>query len=127
MKNNFDDEFKITFENGYVAFLDVLGFKDYVNSKNLKKINTYINKVEKSINYLKMISSKLDIGYIVISDSIIISIKHGVDVPNNIEKLKSLCIAIGVLQSTLITDGILIRGAISSGEVYFNNDKNQEI
>lgn len=124
-----NENFKISFEKGYVAFLDVLGFKNLVYSNNLKKINTYIDRIEKAISYLKNIPAKqeLEIGYIVISDSIIISVKHKENNSDNIERLRNLCIAIGFLQATLAVNDILLRGAISSGDVYFNSEENQVI
>lgn len=127
--SNINQNVQITYEKGYVAFLDVLGFKEMVFSEELDKINLYIDSIEKAINYLKSIQVKqeLEIGYIVISDSIIIYIKHGANRAENIERLRNLCIAIGFLQVTLAVKGIWLRGAISSDDVYFNSEKNQVI
>lgn len=127
--SNTNQNIQITYEKGYVAFLDVLGFKEMVFSKKLDKINLYIDSIEKAINYLKSIPAKqeLEIGYIVISDSIIISVKQKDNRNDNIERLRNLCIAIGFLQVTLAVKGIWLRGAISSDDVYFNSEKNQVI
>lgn len=126
MKNKLRD---INYEERYVAFLDVLGFKDLVKSNKNDKINLYLKTIEKAIDFLKKVKIKnnLELGYIVISDSIIISVKKSTITNENIEILKHLCIAIGFLQSILACNDIWLRGAISSGEAYFNDEKHQVI
>lgn len=123
---------EINYEQSYVAFLDVLGFKELVYSKkdeDKKKLERYFHNIDIAINYLKKIREKehLDIGYIVISDSIIITVKQHSLVNKNIEILQHLCIAIGFLQSMLASNDIWMRGGISSGETFFDKEKNQII
>ena len=63
----------ITYEKSYVAFLDVLGFKNLVFSKSKEdkeKLEKYFGIVNSAIEYLESIPSKKDIGSIIISDSI---------------------------------------------------------
>lgn len=125
--NKFDNE-RIKYEDSYVAFLDVLGFKNLVFSKlkdSKKKLNIYFNILDKVIKYLKKIDEKKEIGYIVISDSIILTITQGTDKSQKINNLRQLCIAISFLQSALSVEDIWIRGAISSGETYFDKINNQ--
>jgi len=128
-----EDKIKpIHYVQSYVAFLDVLGFKELVYSKKVedkKKLEKYFHHIKEFIAYLKIIPIKdsLDIGYIVISDSIIITVKHNESNENNIEILRHLCIAIGVLQSLLSVLDIWLRGGISSGETYFDRINNQII
>lgn len=122
----------IDYVQSYVAFLDVLGFKELVYSKKVedkKKLEEYFHHIEKFINYLKTtpIKSDLDIGYIVISDSIIITVKHSESNDENIKILRHLCIAIGFLQSLLSVLDIWLRGGVSSGETYFDKANNQII
>lgn len=119
----------INYVQSYVAFLDVLGFKELVYSKKEEKLEKYFHHIEKFINYLKItpIKSELDIGYIVISDSIIITVKHGESKEDNIEILRHLCIAISFLQSLLSVLDIWLRGGVSSGETYFDKANNQII
>lgn len=122
----------INYVQSYVAFLDVLGFKELVYSKkdvDKEKLEKYFHHIEKFINYLKTtpIKSDLDIGYIVISDSIIITVKHSVSKEDNIKILRHLCIAIGFLQSLLSVLDIWLRGGVSSGETYFDKANNQII
>jgi hypothetical protein len=119
---------KVDYEKSYVAFLDVLGFKKLVMSKNKKeklKIEQYFGIVNSAIEYLKQIPSKRSIGSIVISDSIILSVPHGEDKKTNINKLRHLCVAIGIIQQHLALKNIWLRGAISSGDTYFNPEKRQ--
>ena len=94
--------------------------------KNQKK---YFHHIKEFITYLKTtpIKSSLDIGYIVISDSIIITVKQTQSNDENIEILRHLCIAIGVLQSLLSVLDIWLKGGISSGETYFNEENHQII
>lgn len=124
-----DNVIEIKYEDSFVAFLDVLGFTNLVKNNETSKINTYLNQIEIAISYLKEVSiiDNIDIGYILISDSIIIYIEKKENVSENIKILKHLCIAIGFLQSYLSYQDIWLRGAISSGEAYFNQEKNQII
>ena len=68
----------IKYVQSYVAFLDVLGFKELVYSKKAedkKKLQEYSNSINNFVNILKEISIKntFNVDYIVISDSIIIT------------------------------------------------------
>ena len=121
----------INYVQSYVAFLDVLGFKELVYGKKAEdkeKLEKYFHHIEEFIIYLKTtpIKSDLDIGYIVISDSIIITVKHCQSNDENIKILRHLCIAIAFLQSLLSVLDIWLRGGISSGETYFD-EKNHQI
>jgi len=89
------------YKNSYVAFLDVLGFKKLVFSKSKEKIEQYFKIIKDEIKSLKAIDSKKDINYIVISDSIIISIEQDEDKNQNINNLRELCIAVGKIQYKL--------------------------
>lgn len=118
----------IKYEKSYVAFLDVLGFKNMVLSKNRKdkhKLEQYFGIVSSAIDYLKKIPSKGDIGSIIISDSVILSVPRGQDNQDNIIKLRNLCVAVGIIQQYLALKDIWLRGAISSGDSYFNSEKGQ--
>lgn len=118
----------IHYEKSYVAFLDVLGFKNLVFSKKQKdklKLNQYFGVVNSAIDYLKEIPSKRKIGSIIISDSVILSVPHGQDKQDNINRLRHLCVAVGIIQQFLALKDIWLRGAISSGDTYFNSDKSQ--
>ncbi|MBU3130556.1 hypothetical protein [Clostridium tagluense] len=118
----------IIYKESYVAFLDVLGFKELVlrdNTENRKRLNQYFNIVNSVINYIRSIDMKKDIGFIVISDSIIMSIHKGNSNVERLDRLRSLCIAVGLIQKRLALIDIWLRGGISSGKAYFNIEKNQ--
>lgn len=106
---------KIKYTNHYVAFVDVLGFKNIL--KNTKLITRYFNIV-KNISenimipeYLK--SFKSEIYSRVTSDSIIWAIPA-----DNIKKLQVLCAWLAHFQSQCAIQGIWIRGGISRGPFY---------
>ncbi len=112
----------------YVAYLDILGFKDLVKSKehkDRKKIYEYFKLIEEITSDLKKIESQKDIGAIIISDSVTLSVPFGAEKDENIYKLRKLCIAIQKIQFKLAEKTIWLRGAISSGEAYFDSKKNQ--
>lgn len=115
------------YKNSYVAFLDVLGFKKLVFSKSeedKKKIENYFEIINDEIDKLKEIQSKEQINYIVISDSIIITVEQNEDKNQNIDNLRQLCIAVGKIQYRLALHNLWLRGGISSGETYIDgNDK----
>jgi len=119
----------ISYSKSFVAFLDILGFKDIVNksrtNEGLKKLNEVFNTINQEIEELKKIPAKKKIGYITISDSIILSIPKSQNNNDNINILRHLCIAIGLIQKNLAMKNIWLRGAISSGDTYFDSKLNQ--
>jgi Neuraminidase (sialidase) len=122
------DDFELNYEKSYVAFLDVLGFKQLVYSKkqeDKEKIELYLKTVSEVLNGFKRIPSKKIIGSIVISDSIILTVPFGDNKTEQIFNLRQLCIAILSLQRKLLVRDIWIRGAISYGDTYFDNVNNQ--
>src|SRR5664280_1584701 len=128
MKINLDAVENISYEKGYVAFLDVLGFKNLVMSKrkdDKHKLEQYFGIVNSAIEYLKELRSKKNIGSIIISDSVILSVPQGQGKQDNINILRHLCVAVGIIQQHLALKDIWLRGAISSGNTYFNAEKSQ--
>jgi hypothetical protein len=128
MKINLNAVENISYEKSYVAFLDVLGFKNLVMSNKKKdkvKLEQYFGIVNSAIEYLKGIPSKKNIRSIIISDSVILSVPHGQNNQENIDKLRHLCVAVGLIQQYLALKNIWLRGAISSGDTYFNSEKGQ--
>ena len=117
----------IVYRRCYVAFLDILGFKDLVFSGKKSTIENYFGIVDAAIQHLKSISNKQDIKYITISDSIILSVEHGKDKNENFKRLQNLCIAVGLIQSSLALKNIWLRGGISSGEAFFDQDEYQVV
>ena len=123
---------EINYKKSYVAFLDVLGFKNLIfstKSEDKDKLEEYFGIVNSAIKYLESIPSKnaIGIGSIVISDSIILSVPFGNSNNDNIERLRHLCVAIALIQHGLAVKDIWIRGAISCGDTYFNKQTHQVI
>lgn len=119
---------EINYKDSYIAFLDVLGFKKLVMkncNENLNKLNEYFEVLEAVILYIREIESKKDIGFTVISDSIIMSIPKSGDLEDQKKSLRSLCIAVGMIQQNLPNRDIWLRGGISFGKAYHNISKNQ--
>lgn len=120
----------LNYEKSYVAFLDVLGFKKLVNSKqtlDVEKIELYLETARKAIDGLKKIPSKINIGSILISDSIILTVPFGANNNENVNNLRQLCIAVLYIQRKLSEHDIWIRGGISCGDTYFDKENNQII
>lgn len=118
-------EANIRYEKSFVAFLDVLGFKQMIKSQDPTQINQYFGIVDSAIKHLKSIPSKKNIDSIVISDSIILSAPCTDSNEYNLERLRQLCIAIGLIQQSLAIKGIWLRGAICYGDTYFDSMNSQ--
>ena len=121
-------EENIIYRKNYVAFLDVLGFKKLVNSsdrEDKKKLDQYFGIVNEAINYLKNINAKQNINSIIVSDSIILTVQYGHNKESNLNRIRHLCIAVGLIQLHLALKNIWLRGAISSGDASFDSAKNQ--
>jgi len=116
----------IHYSKSFVAYLDVLGFKNLVKSNNITALNNYFNIINDELDQLRRIKEKEDIGSIIISDSVILTVPQNVDDKiDNIFRLRQLCIAIGKIQQRLALDNIWIRGAISCGNTFFDSTNNQ--
>lgn len=61
-------------KNKYVAFLDVMGFKDLVNGKQNGRLQEYFNEITSVLNKLRI--DKEDIESLMINDSIILCKSH---------------------------------------------------
>ena len=115
------EEFDISdhFSEKYVAFIDVLGFKDLIYSGNRELRNSKLNEYYTLIfEATESIEKQEELKVIAISDSIII-IADNTDFSFHI-----LLNAVQSLQSYLIHQNIWLRGGISFGEVAFVKEKN---
>ncbi len=118
---------RIEYTECFIAFLDVLGFKKLVFSskpEDQRKIEEYFGLIEEVTSELKEIKAKKGLGSLIISDSVILSMPVEDDILTKIDKFRHLCIAVAKIQSMLAMKGIWLRGAISSGEAYFDPQKN---
>lgn len=122
------EKIKIEYKKGFVAFIDVLGFKDMINNSNQEnndKVENYLNIVNEQ---LKKLDELNNFKSIVISDSIILSMEISEkDIEGNIGTLSLLCNAIKTIQQNLAKNDIWLRGAVSYGDIYFDNERKQVI
>ncbi len=111
------DEIEIQYEDKFVAFVDILGFKNMVINNEIDKITmitrafqerVLINKKDHDINFDK------NVEITSISDSIIISYPAS----DYNGQLLYLLLDLIYIQLNLLSKGILLRGGISFGEVY---------
>lgn len=100
----------------FIAFLDVLGFKELVNKNSFKDLDSYFSKLTDVLFSLRAKSEKID--SVIISDSIILI------APPGLKGFKDLLKAIQTIQSQLLWRKIILRGAVSFGPIYYNDSKN---
>lgn len=102
-------------EKKYVAFLDVLGFKELVYGES-EKLNLYFTTITKALE--DIYSDKPKIDFQLVSDSIILAC------PLTKSDFILLLTAIQTIQARCSIKNIWIRGAISIGNIYFNRNNN---
>lgn len=102
-------------EKKYVAFLDVLGFKELVRTKG-EKLNRYFTTIENAL--IDIQSDKKEITSQLVSDSTILACDF------NSQNLKLLLKAVQTIQARCAIENIWIRGAITIGDIYFNRELN---
>jgi hypothetical protein len=100
----------------YVAFIDVMGFKELVYKGNTDNLESYFSKITMELDGIN--NDKKDIESFLISDSIILI------APDSIYHLRQLLTAIRRIQNALLGRKTLVRGAVSFGEIYYNKDEN---
>lgn len=107
---------KDNLENKFVAFLDVMGFSNLVNGGSIDNLESYFEKITEVLDKLRQ--DKADIKSFLISDSIILI------APSGLSGFIQLLWAIRRIQSAILWRKILLRGAVSYGQVYYNKEKN---
>lgn len=107
---------KKNLHNKYVAFLDVLGFKELVSRRRVDTLETYFTTISETLTVIR--NDKKNIKSLLVSDSIILVS------PDTTEDFKTLLRAIQTIQARLSLKNIWIRGAISFGEIYYNEISN---
>lgn len=120
----------IDYSKYFVAFLDVLGFQKLVFSNNPNdkvKIEDYLMVIKEITSDLEFVKTTQSLKSIIISDSIILSVPFGNAINDALSQLRHLCIAVGKIQFQLALDNIWLRGAISCGDAYFNQEDNQVV
>lgn len=106
---------EIEYKNRLVAFIDVLGFKNLVYSSSTEPINTYYSFL---LSNFQTAVAKRNFDFLLISDSIVIYSN------NDIESLSELIKLISFLQAGLLAKGVIVRGAISHGELFVHKANN---
>lgn len=100
----------------YIAYLDVLGFKELVGKKRLKEVELYFNTIHDTLREIGQKNSSIQ--SILISDSTILI------GPDSKESFKVLLGVVQNIQAKLALKNIWIRGAITFGDVYFDDTLN---
>jgi predicted transport protein len=113
----------IQYKKCYVAFIDILGFKDYVKHNSCEKVYVVLSYLEvEAVASPHGIKSKYgidvqDIKILCISDSVIISIEE--NIPYALEAIIWLCAAFQL--ALLLNARLLMRGGISCGDFYIDS------
>lgn len=105
----------------YVAFLDILGFKNIVNQYSSQKLKNVYDEIRKRVVLLKAGLYEFFIpeetvermNIIIMSDSIIISAQK-----DDVDALYAIILLVATTQYYLLENGILLRGGISKGLFY---------
>lgn len=83
----------------FVAFIDVLGFSDLVNTDNLDNLETYCSSISEILEQIRIKHREL-IKAFLISDSIILMTPYKTDSQNR--SLKSLLLVIQGIQKNYL-------------------------
>jgi hypothetical protein len=102
---------KIKYKESLVAFIDVLAFSDLIFNDDQTKITNYFDYVFS--DFEKVLRSRI-FKYMLISDSIVVS------AGKNHNNLHELTFVLSKIQAQLLSRGILMRGAITFGDLYVN-------
>ncbi|WP_275099906.1 hypothetical protein [Sedimenticola hydrogenitrophicus] len=95
------------------------------SASSKKKIEEYFSLINNVVDGFREVSSKRYIGTLIISDSVILSVRKTDDRKSNIEMLRQLCMAIRTIQYRLALNNIWLRGGVSSGDAYFSASESQ--
>lgn len=113
-------DFELNYDDYYVAFLDVLGFKELVMSENKKaELDKYFNLVSGNIQSVK--DRKKPLKSVLISDSVVLAYPKQ---SGSIDDLRELCFAVARIQYALAVNGFWLRGGLSSGNLSIEQSKN---
>ena len=106
------------YKDCYVAFLDILGFKNMINNKSCSELfevfesikassHTFVNLNDKDMETFKHIE------YTIMSDSVVVYIDANLD-----DALFALLCTCQTIQMDLLNNGILMRGGIARGTLF---------
>jgi len=107
-------------KNKFVAFIDVMGFSNlvYKSSGSAEALDSYFSKITDEIDDIRSSTLGDKLQSFLISDSIILIAPEGLD------GLRLVINTVRRIQSALLWRKILLRGAISFGEVFYDPKHN---
>lgn len=112
-ESQMDNQDDVKTYTGYVAFLDVLGFRSIINSiESDATIKKYVEIVDKAI----LNEDAYGLEYVIFSDSVIVNSFHDDD-----ESFFKMIDACATLFNKLLMIGIPVRGAIAHGRYQYSN------
>jgi hypothetical protein len=104
-------------EKHFVAFLDILGFKNLVTKNDEDKIAAYFEISNVLVKSWNDTLNKKSFKFYNFSDSIVVLVPFSENKDETAKLFKHLCIALAELQFHLCKKNIWLRGAISFGEM----------
>lgn len=105
----------------YVAFMDILGFKEIINKRSFEEIEHVFNSIKEfePAPLLKDLDVYRHIDYYIMSDSIVVYVNSGLT--GAFIALTDVCNQIQIRLAALDSP-VLLRGGISRGELYCNEN-----
>ena len=110
----------IKFSNYCIAYLDFLGAKQYMKNGDgtfLIDLKSIYNDAINSVDFTNIVTQK-DIGIKIFSDNILLTVEIEKDDPNRIAKIEKIINLAGNMYNDALNHGYLIRGGITEGEFY---------
>lgn len=112
------------YKDCYVAFIDILGFNEFVNKNTCENVHTALSYLEveaASTQYLVKAIDEIgmeNINVLCISDSVIISVEKKA---HALDTIACLCAAFQL--ALFLQTGLMMRGGISSGDFYYEQSQ----
>ena len=107
-----------------IAYLDFLGAEKSMLKKDNKFLNdlysVYFNALH-NVAFTNVVNQK-DISIKIFSDNILIAVKIEIDDPNRAAKIEKIINLAGNIYNDALRHGYLIRGGITEGEFYKDDD-----
>jgi hypothetical protein len=116
----------ITYTKYFVAYLDILGFKELVRSEkklDKDKIEIYFALIREGTKKILKRNPEHPISSKIISDSVILSIQCD-EKADKLNNFVDLCFAVREIQRDLAINDIWLRGAIAFGDAYIDSINN---
>lgn len=109
----------MAYQEKYVAFLDILGFKEIVKSSSNKNGNHGKSKIHQALRYMDIIAEMNDQAANNINkENVIRHISDSIILSYPVHNFELLLESVATLQFNLAEYGMYLRGAITFGEVF---------